>query len=504
TEKDTAAKNEIRLTPSDVDSIFRQDAPDVEAFLRVKALIQRSAGSRKALVKVLEDLQAKKAPESADVARLGAALWILGRAREAAEALKGFRGSAAGSFFQAKALQDASRPDEAAAILAKLAAKDPESAVFRAALVEAHLESRDAAAAREALRGGRKGVPGTADEWVWEGKILDLEGEHDDARDAFQKAVDLDGSHAEALFRLAYAMDLYGDDEEAVQLYQKCAALPHPNVNALINLGVLYEDRGEAEKAIGCYQTVLKAYPTHPRASAFHKDALASLDEAVDEEREKLEDKRFATLKIPITDFELSVRSRNCLSKMKIRTLGDLVQKTEAELLSYKNFGETSLSEIKAILDSKGLHLGLSIEELRSTERRRRFDRLFQKGAEEDEVLSRPVAELGLSIRSRRAMETLGVNTIGDLTRKSEKELLGCANFGQTSLMEVKRKLAEFGVGLTETGEPSDAPGLEGKEGAAEEVDEEDGEDLEDLEDGKAEAGAETPAEEPEEEVEDV
>ena len=49
-------------------------------------------------------------------------------------------------------------------------------------------------------------------------------------------------------------------------------------------------------------------------------------------------------LEIPVTDFELSVRSRNCLRKMNIRTLGDLTRTTEAALLASKNFGETSLS----------------------------------------------------------------------------------------------------------------------------------------------------------------
>ena len=78
-----------------------------------------------------------------------------------------------------------------------------------------------------------------------------------------------------------------------------------------------------------------------------------------DEEQERREDKRNKILRTPINDFELSVRSRNCLSNMGVRTLGDLVNKTEAELLSFKNFGETSLMEIKEILRNKGLRLGM-------------------------------------------------------------------------------------------------------------------------------------------------
>lgn len=59
----------------------------------------------------------------------------------------------------------------------------------------------------------------------------------------------------------------------------------------------------------------------------------------------------------PITEFELAVRTRNCMAKMEIKTLGDLATKTEDELLSYKNFGQTSLEEVKEILASQGLRL---------------------------------------------------------------------------------------------------------------------------------------------------
>ena len=72
-----------------------------------------------------------------------------------------------------------------------------------------------------------------------------------------------------------------------------------------------------------------------------------------------------------MTDFELSVRSRNCLKKMNIRTLGDLTRVTEQQLLSSKNFGETSLDEIKEMMTTKGLHLGQSLED--GAMRRRRW-----------------------------------------------------------------------------------------------------------------------------------
>ena len=72
-----------------------------------------------------------------------------------------------------------------------------------------------------------------------------------------------------------------------------------------------------------------------------------------DEEGERRADRQSAILKIPVTDFELSVRSRNCLNKMNIRTLGDLIQMSEQDLLAHKNFGETSLMEVKQMLAQK-------------------------------------------------------------------------------------------------------------------------------------------------------
>ena len=56
------------------------------------------------------------------------------------------------------------------------------------------------------------------------------------------------------------------------------------------------------------------------------------------------------------------MRARNCLKKMEIRTLGDLLKVSENELLSYKNFGETSLVEIKHMLTARGLRLGQGAE----------------------------------------------------------------------------------------------------------------------------------------------
>jgi DNA-directed RNA polymerase subunit alpha len=63
-----------------------------------------------------------------------------------------------------------------------------------------------------------------------------------------------------------------------------------------------------------------------------------------------------------VDELELSVRSANCLQNANIRMIGELVQRTEAEMLKTKNFGRKSLNEIKEVLQSMGLHLGMKLE----------------------------------------------------------------------------------------------------------------------------------------------
>ena len=63
-----------------------------------------------------------------------------------------------------------------------------------------------------------------------------------------------------------------------------------------------------------------------------------------------------------VDELELSVRSANCLKNANIRRIGDLVQKTETEMLKTKNFGRKSLNEIKSILSDMKLSLGMKLE----------------------------------------------------------------------------------------------------------------------------------------------
>jgi DNA-directed RNA polymerase subunit alpha len=82
-------------------------------------------------------------------------------------------------------------------------------------------------------------------------------------------------------------------------------------------------------------------------------------EEEVDREAERLYD----NLKRSVEELELSVRSYNCLKNADIKTIGQLVQKTEAEMLKTKNFGRKSLNEIKEILAEMGLSFGMKLSD---------------------------------------------------------------------------------------------------------------------------------------------
>lgn len=248
------------------------------------------------------------------------------------------------------------------------------------------------------------------------------------------------------LFKLAYHLDLTGEEDEAIALYERVCEHVPPPVNALLNLAVLLEDRGEYAKAERCLRQILDTNPNHARARLFMKDVQASRSMVIEEESERDVMKRKALLDTPVTDFELSVRARTCLKKMNIRTLGDLIRINEAELMSYKNFGESSLEEIKRMLAAKNLKLGQGREDAQRAARRQILEKL--KGSGREQMLNKPVSELQLSVRARKALQLLNIQTIGDLCSHTEAELMGIKNFGSTSLVEVREKLGEMGLSL--------------------------------------------------------
>ena len=99
------------------------------------------------------------------------------------------------------------------------------------------------------------------------------------------------------------------------------------------------------------------------------------LEEQVEVKEERLNENLFR----PVSELELSVRSANCLKNANITLIGELVQKTEAEMLKTKNFGRKSLNEIKGILEDMDLSLGMKLDNFPSPKQ------VEEKGEEEKE-----------------------------------------------------------------------------------------------------------------------
>jgi DNA-directed RNA polymerase subunit alpha len=87
-------------------------------------------------------------------------------------------------------------------------------------------------------------------------------------------------------------------------------------------------------------------------------------EEEIEEEPEMTKEELalYEKLKLPISELELSVRSSNCLREANVKTIGDLVKKTEEDMLGLKNFGKKSLTEIKELIVGMGLTLGMQLD----------------------------------------------------------------------------------------------------------------------------------------------
>jgi DNA-directed RNA polymerase subunit alpha len=103
-----------------------------------------------------------------------------------------------------------------------------------------------------------------------------------------------------------------------------------------------------------------------------HLELFINFEEEPVEEEENVVDeetRRIGTLlKMQVDELELSVRSANCLTAANIMTLGDLVQRTEPEMLKFRNFGRKSLNELTAILESLGIVFGMDVSNYQEVE----------------------------------------------------------------------------------------------------------------------------------------
>ena len=377
--------------------------------------------------------------------RFGVGLYLTGRFSEATVKLKKGDGGALAQFYSAKAhfamenYADALKCYE----LSQKAGYSTDACTLGRA--EVHRSLGHPEKSLEELDKLSGAVEQTAEYLYQRGATVTALGvDADEAIALFERAVAVDKTHSGALFGLALETERRGNDDEALELYKKGAANFPTNVGLLMNLGLLYEDLEQYEQAVVCFQRVLDAFPNNEKARLFLKDARASNEMHYDEEAQRRRDRLGQILNLPVTDFELSVRSRNCLKSMGIVNLGDLCRHTEQELLASKNFGETSLIEIREMLTLKGLRLG----QLATDKQVAETIEVETLSPDEQATLLRPVTDLNLSVRARKCMTRLNIQTIGELVRKTADELLECKNFGVTSLKEIREKLVIFNIKL--------------------------------------------------------
>jgi len=127
------------------------------------------------------------------------------------------------------------------------------------------------------------------------------------------------------------------------------------------------EQRTDLDKLIIELETNGSVDPeeTIRRAATILKDQLSvfvDLETTIEEVPDQLEEAIDPVLVRPVDDLELTVRSANCLKAENIYYIGDLIQRTEVELLKMPNLGKKSLTEIKDILARHGLSLGMRLE----------------------------------------------------------------------------------------------------------------------------------------------
>ena len=432
----------------DFKETFSQDKLTIENINTFKKQIYTTKENYEKLEKKLKTLRSSikntnDAEAKENTLILGICLWIAGEQEEAIEILTEQKSRKIACYFLGKCHQELKDYEKALDYFERSKRSDTKEFEILIDIAETQRMSGDLQGALKSIEKLSKAYDGEANlHYQWAHCLDDL-GEDEDALTHYNRALEINPSHPDTLFRLAYDFDLSGEDEKALEYYKKCIEEVPVHTNAMINLGLIYEDNDDYEKAVSCYETVLQSYPNHETARLYLKDAKAGINMLYDDDKVKKEDIEIEVLNIPISDFELSVRSKNCLERMNIKTLADLTQVSELELLSYKNFGETSLTEITNILNQKGLRLGQAVDEMKHND-------IF---IDDDTVgntdnLSTPISEMDISKHCKKVVEKMGIETIGELVSKTEAELLDQKGFKQADIDEIKDQFYKLGLEL--------------------------------------------------------
>ncbi len=364
-------------------------------------------------------------------------LWIAGQYKSVIKELTGSNLSPLTRLVLAHSFLCSSEYKKAAETLLPL--RDSKEPFVQAVLVDALIGNEDYEEAAKVVAT----LEGHSDKYARyaTARLAEMNHSFDQASSIYEQLVAEDRDFHLASFRLAGIYDMFNQNSAAVNMYLKSVPYGFTPIASLVNLGLLLEDDEHYSKAISCFRRAYEMDPTNNIVRLHLENSQGSQNMIFDEKKDQERKATEKILNVPVSDFELSVRSRNCLSKMNIMTLGDLVNRSEEDLLSYKNFGETSLKEIKEMLNQRGLALKSNKEEKK-------------EGEEDDEPSEESLALLKaaqgisidsvqLSLRSRKCLERLGIKTLEEITRYSRDDLMTIRNFGQTSFDEIIAVLAE-------------------------------------------------------------
>ncbi len=405
----------------------------------------RSIDQAHDLLKQMEsEINGAKKPDTAMVEQAGIFSCALGEFSSAAEFLEKVKNRTEASHFLGRALANLHRYEEALEALENGRSGGDDFQTDRL-VVEVLCNLHRAEEAEKICKDYKKTKAQTPDWLYCMGRVREAEGEYGEAMECYEKALSMDENHRKSLFRLAFNCDLNGDDDRAIELYQKCTSLQPASMGALMNLGILYEDRSEYEKAIECYEKVLAVDPAHKRARLYLKDADAALHMTVDEDMKSMLAQQQKTLAQPLDGFDLSTRCLHALDKMDITTLGDLTGISEEELLGLKNFGQSSLQEIKDLLARFGRKLADAPAKI--TEHSRQEE---EAGSPDNEPNDVNINDAGLTDDLAQFLLEMNVNTLEELTQYEEDELKSIYDLDEGYIDEIKNKLAEYELTLKE------------------------------------------------------
>lgn len=433
--------------------LLLEDSIDAERFGKLRGAIASSIEVRHRLEEAGEGLKDRAdalgkrlSRAEADVKR-GLALWLLGRSAEALETVSGSKLSE-GRYVAGMCALELGLYEEAIKRFEAVLKEQKDNFLVKCKLLESKVKSAPSQSVMQEINAEIKKKPRSPELHYVRGLLNHYLCDYDKEMQDYEKAVELSAEFAPALLRLGFLYGLTESIEEAEAFYRRLSELRPTYASALINLGLLYEDMREYERAAQCYRLVLRTYPTNERARMYLEDALSAMKMYEVEKGPEVPKPTPEELKVSISELDLSTRTRNALLSAGVQTLGELIEKTEAELLATRSIGEHSIDEIKAFLARRGLGL---------REAERAITPLLPSAGPpvvpSPEALEMSIEELGLSLRTVKALDAAGISKVGQIIEKTEKEMLAIRHFGRISLQEVKEKLAEKGLRLREVGE---------------------------------------------------